>query len=96
MTLRQVGKAVGVTHAYVSQMECGKFPPPKDVVLLALAGVLDEDPDILLIMAGRVPVGLIEVIQEHSREFTRLIQQLRGASKETLSRMARDVRDGKW
>lgn len=95
-SLREVAKGIGRTHAYVAQIESGKFPPPADEVILALAKELGEDPDVLMVVAGRVPNGLIEIIQEHPFEFARLIRQLKGASKDDLDKVARKVRDGNW
>jgi len=95
-SLRQVAKQVGTTHAYIAQLESGKFPPPTDPVVLALAEELGEDPDILMVIAGRLPDGLVAIIQEHPLEFKQILQRLKGSSKEKLDRVAREIRDGKW
>lgn len=96
LTTRQVGAKLMKSHVYVVQIENGKFPPPSDETILTLAEILDEDPDVLLVMAGRIPAGLVEIIQEHPFEFARLIRQLKGAPKEKLDRVACKVRDGNW
>jgi HTH-type transcriptional regulator, competence development regulator len=80
------------TAAYLSRVERDEVPPPSDEVVLELARELGEDPDVLMVMAGRIPVGLAEIIQEHPFEFAEIIRKLKGASKEKL----RKVRDGNW
>jgi transcriptional regulator with XRE-family HTH domain len=95
-SLRQVAKQVGITHAYIAQLESGKFSPPADPVVLALAEELGEDPDILMVIAGRLSDGLIATIQKHPFEFVEIIRRLKGAPKEHLDRVAREIRDGKW
>jgi transcriptional regulator with XRE-family HTH domain len=95
-SLRQLAEQVGVTHAYIAQLESGSRASPKDSVVIALANELGEDPDVLLVIAGRIPDGLVTIIQEHPFEFAEILRRLKGAPKEKLDRVAREIRDGKW
>ena len=84
------------TAAYLSRVERDEVPPPSEEVILALAKELGEDPDVLMVMAGRIPAGLIEIIQENPFEFAELIRLFKGVPKEEVRQATRKVRDGKW
>lgn len=98
-SLRHVGREIGKTHAYVAQIESGKFPPPSDEVVMALAAELGEDPDVLMAIAGRVSPELAEIVCARPRRFSKLLRQLRKATEEEMDQViqaARNVRDGNW
>ena len=63
---------------------------------MALAEELDEDPDILLALAGKVSSDLQEVIRKRPKLFADLIRQLRSAPDRAVLRLVREVRDGDW
>lgn len=98
--LRELAKEVGVTHAYLSQIENDRLAKAPSVkVMMGLAGVLGVNPDVLLAMVGQIRPSLREVICKRPRRFAALIEQLEGASDEDLDkvvRTARKVRDGDW
>ena len=96
MSLRQVAGRIGVEPSYLSKVGRGEVPPPSESTVLALADVLEEDPDVLLAMAGKVSSDLQEVIRKRPREFAELIRQLKDAPEHALLRVVREVRDGDW
>lgn len=58
LTLRALGKLMGVSAAYISDIERGNRRPTSDAVLQLLAPALDIDPDIVWFTAGRIPPDL--------------------------------------
>lgn len=96
MSVRQVAARVGVEPSYLSKVERGEVAPPSEATIVALAQVLEEDPDVLLAMAGKVSSDLQEVIRRRPREFAELIRQLKDAPEHALLRVVREVRDGDW
>lgn len=72
--LRRFAKAVELSPTYLSRVERGQLLPPAEDKVLAIARELDQDPDVLLAMAGRVASDLIEAIKSHPRELGPLIR----------------------
>ena len=95
-SVRQVAQRIGVEPAYLSKIERGDVAPPSEAKIRALAEELDEDPDVLLAMAGKVSSDLQEIIRERPQLFADLIRQLKSAPDHAILRVARDVRDGDW
>jgi transcriptional regulator with XRE-family HTH domain len=104
-SVRKVAARIGVEPSYLSKVERGEQPPPSEAKIVALAEVLDEDPDILLAMAGKVSSDLQEVIRKSDLQevirkrpklFADLIRQLRTAPDRAVLRLVREVRDGDW
>jgi len=96
VSLRKLAKSVEKDHTYLSKIEYGKVPPPSAQVVLALAEALGEDADVLMVMAGHMPEGLRDIIMERPKLFATLIRQLKGAPKNALLRVVREVKDGEW
>ena len=61
-SVRQVAARVGVEPSYLSKVERGREAPPSEPKIRALARELNEDPDDLLAMAGKVAGDLQEVV----------------------------------
>ena len=58
----QLSKEVGLNQSYLSKVERGVNPPPAADNIIKIAGVLGEDPDRLLEMAGRSDPNLSRMI----------------------------------
>ena len=95
-SVRKVAARIGVEPSYLSKVERGEQPPPSEAKIVALAAVLDEDADVLLAMAGKVPSDLQEAIRRRPQLFAELIRQLRDAPDRAVLRLVREVRDGDW
>ncbi|MFP5258319.1 MAG: PAS domain-containing protein, partial [Acidobacteriota bacterium] len=54
-TLRQLAGRLGIQPSYLSRLERGAVPSLSEEHLLALARELDDDPDILCALAGKLP-----------------------------------------
>lgn len=95
-SLRQVADRVGIAPTYLSKIECGVLAPPAEDKIRGLARELNEDPDVLLAMAGKVSKDLQDVIRKRPQVFSELIRQLKNAPDHAVLRVARLVRDGNW
>ena len=95
-SVRKVAARIGVEPSYLSKIERGEQAPPSETKIVALAEVLDENPDVLLAMAGKVSSDLQEAIRKRPQLFAELIRQLRDAPDRAVLRLVREVRDGDW
>ena len=95
-SLRQVAQRVGIEPAYLSKVERGQVSPPSESTISKLAADLDQDPDVLLAMAGKVSSDLQEIIRKRPELFATLIRELRQAPDNAILRIVREIRDGTW
>ena len=95
-SLRRVAASVGIEPSYLSKIERGEQPPPSEETILALARELDEDPDVLLALAGKVSKELQAIIRKRPKLFAELIRQMKGMPDHAVLRLVREVRDGNW
>jgi transcriptional regulator with XRE-family HTH domain len=82
--------------AYLSKIERGVFAPPSEEVIVKLAVLLNEDPDILLAMAGKLSSELQQIILERPQLFADLLRQLKNLPDHAILRVVREVKDGEW
>ncbi len=96
-SLNQVAERVGVTPAFLSQLERDLVRSgPSEETLRRLAAELDLDADLLLAMAGKVSSDLQEVIRCRPQLFASLLRELRDLPDHAVLRLVREVRDGEW
>jgi len=95
-SLRQVAAAAQMEPSYLSKIERGLQPPPGEATIVALARALDEDPDVLLALAGKVSGELRRIIQQRPKLFGQLIRELKDMPDHAVLRLVREVRDGNW
>ena len=95
-SLRQVADRIGVQPSFLSKVEREEQPPPSEAKILFLAKELQEDPDVLLAMAGKVSTELQEVIRKRPQLFAQLIREMKNMPDNAVLRLVREVRDGKW
>ena len=95
-SVRQVAGRIGVEPAYLSKIERDLVPPPSEGVIRRLAAELNEDPDVLLAMAGKVSTDLRDIILQRPRLFADLLRQVEDAPEDAILRIVREVRDGTW
>ena len=95
-SVRKVAGRIGIQPSYVSKVEREEVPPPSEATIVKWAGVLGEDPDLLLALAGKVSGDLREVIVKRPKLFAELIRELKDAPDHALLRVVREVRDGEW
>jgi transcriptional regulator with XRE-family HTH domain len=95
-SLRKTAVRIDVQPTYLSKVERGEVPPPSEATIKRLAKDIDEDPDVILAMAGKVSKDLIEIITKRPRLFADLIRKLKEAPDEAVFRVVREVADGDW
>lgn len=95
-TLRQVAARVGIEPSYLSKVERG-FPAPLSEKKIRALGIdLDENPDVLLALSGKVSSDIQEIIRKRPELFADLIRQMKEMPDHAVLRMVREVRDGSW
>ena len=95
-SVRQVAARVGIEPSYLSKIERGDQAPPGEATIIAIATELDEDPDVLLALAGKVSTDLREAILKRPTLFAELIRELKNQPDHAVLRIVREVRDGEW
>jgi transcriptional regulator with XRE-family HTH domain len=95
-SVRQVAARVGIEPSYLSKIERGEQAPPSEQTISAIARELDEDPDVLLALAGKVSSDLQATIRKRPKLFAQLIRELRNMPDHAVLRVVREVRDGEW
>ena len=92
----ELATRIGVEPSYLSKVERGETPPPSEEKIHRLAVELNDDPDVLLGMAGKVSTDLQDVIRLRPQLFASLIRELKDAPEHAVLRLVREVRDGEW
>jgi transcriptional regulator with XRE-family HTH domain len=95
-SVRGLAARIDVEPSYLSKIERGQQPPPSEQTILALARELNEDPDVLLALAGKVSSDLQRIIRKRPRLFAQLIRELKDMPDHAVLRLVREVRDGTW
>jgi transcriptional regulator with XRE-family HTH domain len=95
-SVRQVAQRIGVEPSFLSKVERGEVAPPSEAKIVALAGELGEDPDVLLALAGKVSSDLQQAIRHRPELFAALIRELKDMPDHAVLRLVREVRDGTW
>jgi transcriptional regulator with XRE-family HTH domain len=95
-SLRQLARELEVQPAYISQVERDKASPPSEDTIRRWALAIEEDPDVLLAMAGKVSSDLRQAIIRRPVLFAQLIRELKDAPDHAVLRIVREVRDGEW
>ncbi len=87
ITLRRFAGTVGMSPTYLSKVERGEFPPPGEEKVLAIAEALQQDPDELLALAGRVASDLPAIIRRRPHEMATFLRTASGLSKAHLEQL---------
>ncbi len=95
-SLRKVAGRIGIEPAYLSKIERDVIAPPSEATTVKLARELDEDPDMLLAMAGKVSSDLQEIIRKRPKLFADLIREMKKAPDHAIIKVVREVSDGEW
>jgi transcriptional regulator with XRE-family HTH domain len=80
--LRQFAKMIEVSATYLSKIERDELPPPAEARVKEIARLLDQDPDELLALAGKVASDLKEIVLRHPRELGALLRSVRITSRQ--------------
>lgn len=91
-TLREFARQVGVSPTYLSHVEQDIADPPTAERVRTIARLLDENPDELIAMAGRMPEDLPELIQNRAAEMPELLREASGLSPDQLQKVRDQIR----
>jgi len=81
LTQRELAERVNIDFTYLSKIESGAMPPPSEKVISQLAEALNTDKDELIILAGRIPSDIAEILQNREA-----LQRLRSARAKQMAR----------
>jgi transcriptional regulator with XRE-family HTH domain len=84
LKLRRLAKMLDVTPSYLSRIEAGGVPPPKEEKILKLAELLDLNSDQLLASAHKVSSDLLEIIRQDPIRMADIIRTSASAAAATL------------
>ena len=89
--LREMAKMIGVSPTYLSKIERDEFPPPAEDRVLAIAKIIESDPDDLLARAGRVSSDITDIIKRQPVQLAALLRTAKGLSAEDIARLTREA-----
>ena len=95
-TVRKVAARIGIEPSYLSKIERDAAAPPSEATIRRLAEAIQEDPDVLLALAGKVSSDLRQIIMNRPRLFADVIRELKDAPDHAVLRVVREVRDAQW
>ena len=87
--LRQFARMIEVSATYLSKIERDELPPPAEGRVKDIARLLDQDPDELLALAGKVASDLNEIIRNRPRETASFLRSTSGLSGRELEQLTR-------
>ena len=90
ISLRQMAKGIGVSPAYLSQVERGQSAPPTEDKVKAIAEILDLDVHELLALADKVSSDVTRIIKEHP-PFAGVLLGTRGMSDDALGELLKNM-----
>lgn len=95
-SLRQVANRIGIEPSYLSKIERGNQTYLSEEKILALARELNEDPDLLLALSGKISTDVQEIIRKRPQQFSQLIRDLNNLPDQVVLHIVKNVRDGMW
>ncbi|WP_419778818.1 response regulator [Maridesulfovibrio sp.] len=80
----QIAKRIGIEQSYLSKIERGVATKLSEEKIISLAQILNEDPDYMLALGGKVSEDVLNIIQERPRIFARLVRQMKDMPKDLI------------
>jgi transcriptional regulator with XRE-family HTH domain len=90
-SLRQVSQRIGIEPSYLSKIERGQEVSLSEEKIILLSIEINEDPDVLLALSGKVSSDIQEIIRKRPQLFTQLIRELKGLPDQAVLRIVREV-----
>ncbi len=84
ISIAQFARKVGISPTYLAPIERDVFPPPAEHKVLKIAKALDQDPDELLALAGRVGTDLRRIIRRQPVNAGRLLRAIDGLPEQDV------------
>ena len=98
VTQRALARSVGVDVSYISKLENNRMPPPAADTIVKLARALKAPPDDLLVMSGKIPTTVSQMLgsKPAALRFFREAADLAitDCEWERLTRLLTQLRDG--
>ena len=91
ISLRKFADKVGISPTYLSKIEREEFPPPGEETVKKFAEALDQDPDELLALAGKVSSDLPAIIQQRPRELASFLRTAGALGPEDMAKLTKYV-----
>lgn len=95
-SVRQVAARIKIEPSYLSKIERGEQTHLSEEKIVALANDLNENPDVLLALSGKVSKDIQEIIRKRPTLFAQLIRDIKDLPDHAVLRIVREVRDGNW
>ena len=83
-SLRRMAERLDIEPAYLSKIERDIFAPPSEKVIVQMAYELDENPDTLLALAGKISSDLVMIIRERPEIMAAMIRAASTLSDEDI------------
>ena len=77
-SIRKVAQRIGIHHSYLSKIERGEPASLSENRMIALAGELGENPELLMIMSGRVPESLRRAVFRDPDRVMEMLGRIKG------------------
>jgi len=90
--LRQFAKMIGVSATYLSKIEREEMPPPAEDRVTEIARRLEQDPDELLALAGKLASDLKGIIRNRPREMASFLRTASGLSGQEFERLMKEAK----
>ena len=91
ISLRKFADKVGISPTYLSKVERDEFPPPGEETVKKFAMALNQNPDELLALAGKVSSDLPAIIQQRPREMASFLRTASEMSNEEIVKLQKYV-----
>ena len=77
-SIRKVAQRIGIHHSYLSKIERGEPASLSESRMVALAGELGENPELLMIMSGKVPESLRRAVFRDPDQVMDMLGRIKG------------------
>lgn len=84
ISIAQFARRVGMSPTYLAPIERDVFPPPAEPKIVRIAKALDQDPDELLAIAGRVGTDLKRIIRRQPANAGKMLRAIDGLPREDI------------
>jgi transcriptional regulator with XRE-family HTH domain len=74
ISLRGFAKMVDRTPTYISKIERDELAPPAEEVVKKIAQLLKQNADDMIVLAGRIPSDLPDIIRQQPREMALMLR----------------------
>lgn len=93
ITLRKFASLVGISPAYISQIENNRFSPPSEEVICKIAHVLEEDKDELLALVNKIHSDLVTIINRFPQEVSKFLRTAQGFDQRKWRYLIEKIKD---